>query len=85
MNLSAYRELKSVASQNKLLFFIQRKIEGNTICPLGDAAAWPVAAAIRHFRDEFEWHVTNADEAVTRNFGLAHYADGLERAVNSHI
>jgi NADH-quinone oxidoreductase subunit F len=28
----------------------QSKIEGNTICPLGDAASWPVAAAIRHFR-----------------------------------
>ena len=28
-----------------LLWDIQRKIEGNTICPLGDAAAWPVAAA----------------------------------------
>ncbi|MBS1557127.1 MAG: NADH-quinone oxidoreductase subunit NuoF [Bacteroidetes bacterium] len=31
-----------------------KKIEGNTICPLGDAAAWPVASAIRHFRKEFE-------------------------------
>jgi NADH-quinone oxidoreductase subunit F len=39
-----------------LLWDIQRKIEGNTICPLGDAAAWPVAAAIRHFRHEFEYH-----------------------------
>ena len=37
-----------------LLWDIQRKIEGNTICPLGDAAAWPVASAIRHFRQEFE-------------------------------
>ena len=46
-------ELKDI----DLLWDIQRKIEGNTICPLGDAAAWPVAAAIRHFRDEFEWHV----------------------------
>ena len=44
---------------------------------LGDAAAWPVAAAIRHFRDEFEWHITHPDEAQTRNFGLAHYADAL--------
>jgi NADH-quinone oxidoreductase subunit F len=61
-----------------LLWDIQRKIEGNTICPLGDAAAWPVAAAIRHFRDEFEWHVTHPQEAVARNFGLAHYADPLE-------
>ena len=40
-----------------LLWDIQRRIEGNTICPLGDAAAWPVASAIRHFRDEFEYHV----------------------------
>ncbi|MEZ5015357.1 MAG: NADH-quinone oxidoreductase subunit NuoF [Chitinophagales bacterium] len=41
----------------ELLWDIQSKIEGNTICPLGDAAAWPVAAAIRHFRHEFEYHV----------------------------
>jgi NADH-quinone oxidoreductase subunit F len=39
------------------LWSIQSKIEGNTICPLGDAASWPVAAAIRHFREEFEYHV----------------------------
>ncbi len=61
-----------------LLWDIQSKIEGNTICPLGDAAAWPVAAAIRHFRDEFEWHITHAQEAQVRNFGLAHYADVRE-------
>lgn len=64
-----------------LLWDIQRKIEGNTICPLGDAAAWPVAAAIRHFRDEFEWHVLNPQESQTRNYGLAHYADPLETIV----
>jgi len=63
------------SSDIDLLWDIQRKIEGNTICPLGDAAAWPVAAAIRHFRDEFEWHVSHGAEAQTRNFGLAHYAD----------
>jgi NADH-quinone oxidoreductase subunit F len=40
-----------------LLWDIQSKIEGKTICPLGEAAAWPVAAAIRHFRDEFEEYV----------------------------
>jgi NADH-quinone oxidoreductase subunit F len=65
------------SSDIDLLWDIQRKIEGNTICPLGDAAAWPVAAAIRHFRDEFEWHVSNPEECQTRNFGLAHYADAL--------
>ncbi|MDR0791852.1 MAG: NADH-quinone oxidoreductase subunit NuoF [Chitinophagaceae bacterium] len=70
---------KGKMSDIDLLWDIQRSIEGNTICPLGDAAAWPVAAAIRHFRDEFEWHVTHPEECLTRNYGLAHYAD--ERAV----
>jgi NADH-quinone oxidoreductase subunit F len=40
-----------------LLADVAKHIEGNTICPLGDASAWPVASAIRHFRDEFEQHV----------------------------
>lgn len=53
-----------------LLAEINKKIEGNTICPLGDAAAWPVAAAIRHFREEFEWHVTHREESQTRNYGM---------------
>jgi NADH-quinone oxidoreductase subunit F len=53
-----------------LLWDIQRKIEGNTICPLGDAAAWPVAAAIRHFREEFEWHVKEPKLCMTKNYGL---------------
>jgi len=72
---------KGKMSDIDLLWNIQSKIEGNTICPLGDAAAWPVAAAIRHFRDEFEWHVLNPEEAQKRNFGLANYADPLEVAV----
>jgi NADH-quinone oxidoreductase subunit F len=42
-----------------LLWDIQSKIEGKTICPLGDAASWPVASAIRHFRSEFEEYVRN--------------------------
>jgi len=66
---------KGKMSDIDLLWDIQSRIEGNTICPLGDAAAWPVAAAIRHFRDEFEWHVMYPEEAVKRNYGLAHYAD----------
>ncbi len=65
-----------------LLWDVQRKIEGNTICPLGDAAAWPVAAAIRHFRDEFEWHILHPKESQTRNYGLAHYADPLQPIVS---
>jgi NADH:ubiquinone oxidoreductase subunit F (NADH-binding) len=56
-NFKENRERRRKMEDIDLLWDIQRKIEGNTICPLGDAAAWPVAAAIRHFRDEFEWHV----------------------------
>ncbi len=69
---------KGKMSDIDLLWDVQRRIEGNTICPLGDAAAWPVAAAIRHFRDEFEWHVLNPEECLKRNYGLAHYADARE-------
>lgn len=63
-----------------LLWDVQRKIEGNTICPLGDAAAWPVASAIRHFRDEFEWHVKEPMKSQSTNYGLANYASPIEKA-----
>lgn len=53
-----------------LLVNVAKNIEGNTICPLGDAAAWPVAAAIRHFREEFEWHVQEPVKCMERNYGL---------------
>ena len=72
---------KGKMSDIDLLWDIQSKIEGNTICPLGDAAAWPVAAAIRHFRDEFEWHVMNPEDAQRRNYGLAGYAEPLRAVV----
>ena len=37
-----------------MLINIAENIEGNTICALGDAAAWPVKWTIRKFRKEFE-------------------------------
>lgn len=37
-----------------LLISVAENIEGNTICALGDAAAWPVKWTIRKFRKEFE-------------------------------
>jgi NADH-quinone oxidoreductase subunit F len=33
---------------------LTKQIEGQTICALGDAAAWPVQGLIRHFRPEME-------------------------------
>ncbi|RZM26637.1 MAG: NADH oxidoreductase (quinone) subunit F [Pedobacter sp.] len=63
-----------------LLVDVSKKIEGNTICPLGDAAAWPVASAIRHFRDEFEWHVKEPVKAMETNYGIANYAEPIKKA-----
>lgn len=37
-----------------LLCDVANHIEGNTICALGDAAAWPIKFMIQRFRDEFE-------------------------------
>jgi len=39
------------------LFDVAGRIEGNTICALGDAAAMPVKSFIKHFRDEFQYHI----------------------------
>lgn len=44
-----------------LLWDIQTQIDGKTICPLGEAASWPVASAIRHFRSEFEAYVNHPE------------------------
>jgi len=40
-----------------LLDSVADNIQGRTICALGDAAAMPVRAMIKHFRHEFEHHV----------------------------
>ena len=37
-----------------MLYELTKQIEGNTICALGDAAAWPVQGLIRHYRHEIE-------------------------------
>jgi NADH-quinone oxidoreductase subunit F len=57
--LKKFIDGKATMSDIDLLWDVQSKIEGKTICPLGEAAAWPVAAAIRHFRHEFEEYVKN--------------------------
>ncbi|MEW7981602.1 MAG: NADH-quinone oxidoreductase subunit NuoF [gamma proteobacterium symbiont of Phacoides pectinatus] len=41
----------------ELLEDVTRKIAGRTICALGDAAAMPVQGMLKHFRDEFEYHI----------------------------
>ncbi|HRB19536.1 MAG TPA: NADH-quinone oxidoreductase subunit NuoF, partial [Chitinophagales bacterium] len=60
-----------------LLWDVQSKIEGKTICPLGEAAAWPVAAAIRHFRPEFEAYINqhNTIKEVKHYYRLNNLAE----------
>ncbi|MEO8101953.1 MAG: NADH-quinone oxidoreductase subunit NuoF [Betaproteobacteria bacterium] len=42
-----------------LLLNLADQIQGRTICALGDAAAMPVRAFIKNYREEFEYHVTH--------------------------
>ncbi len=43
---------------------VANKIEGRTICALGDAAAWPVQSFIKHYRHEFEYMVENQGRSI---------------------
>ncbi len=52
--LNRFVEHNATAADIDLLLDVANNIEGNTICALGDAAAWPVQSMIRRFRDEFE-------------------------------
>ncbi|GIZ52467.1 NADH-quinone oxidoreductase subunit NuoF [Noviherbaspirillum aridicola] len=40
-----------------MLNSIADNIQGRTICALGDAAAMPVRAFVKNFREEFEYHI----------------------------
>ena len=40
-----------------LLLDLCENIAGRTICALGDAAAWPVQGMLKHYRNEFEYHI----------------------------
>ncbi len=46
------------------LLEISHRIEGHTICALGDAAAWPVQGIIRHFRHEIEARIDAYSKAA---------------------
>jgi NADH-quinone oxidoreductase subunit F len=46
-------------SDIELLNSVAENIQGRTICALGDAAAMPVRAMLKHFMPEFEYHVAH--------------------------
>ena len=43
---------------------VANKIEGHTICALGDAAAWPVQSFLKRFHHEFEYMVTHKGRSI---------------------
>lgn len=55
-----------------LILDVADNVMGNTICPLGDAAAMPAISFVKQFREEFEAHITSggcpmrAKEMTTR-------------------
>ena len=51
---------KGKATDLDLLNSVADNIQGRTICALGDAAAMPVRAMIKHFRHEFEAMIPKA-------------------------
>ena len=40
-----------------LLLSLCEGIAGRTFCPMGDAAVNPTLSTIKHFRDEYEYHI----------------------------
>jgi NADH-quinone oxidoreductase subunit F len=48
----------------QLLLDVAGRIEGHTICALGDAAAWPVQSFIKHYRNEFEYMIEHGGKSI---------------------
>ncbi len=55
---------KGQPGDDQLLLEICKQIDGRSFCGLGDAAAWPVEAAIRVFPEEFDFYIKNGRSMV---------------------
>jgi NADH-quinone oxidoreductase subunit F len=47
-----------------LLLDVANRIEGHTICALGDAAAWPVQSFLKHYKHEFEYMIDHGGRSI---------------------
>jgi NADH-quinone oxidoreductase subunit F len=47
-----------------LLLDICDQIDGRSYCGLGDAAAWPIRASIKHYRHEYEYYIQHGHSMV---------------------
>jgi len=54
-----------------LLVSVCRRIEGRTVCAFGDAAVAPVLSTIKHFRQEYETHISEKRCPFHANVQLA--------------
>ena len=54
-----------------MLVDVANKIEGHTICALGDAAAWPVQSFMKHFRHEFEYMIEHGGHSIVERLDTA--------------
>ncbi len=57
-------EGRGKAGDADLLATVANGIAGNSICPLGEAAAWPMMGFMTKFRDEFEAKIAEAGAAA---------------------
>ena len=62
--LTRITEGKGRQADLDMLLDVANKIEGHTICALGDAAAWPVQSFLRHFRHEFEYMIEHGGRSI---------------------
>jgi NADH-quinone oxidoreductase subunit F len=46
------------------LLDVANRIEGHTICALGDAAAWPVQGFLKHFKHEFQYMIEHQGRSI---------------------
>ena len=47
-----------------LLLDVANRIEGHTICALGDAAAWPVQSFLKHYKHEFQYMIEHKGRSI---------------------
>ena len=47
-----------------LLLDVANRIEGHTICALGDAAAWPVQSFLKHYLHEFKYMIEHQGRSI---------------------
>lgn len=70
--LQRFEKFEARMEDIDLLLDIANNIEGNTICALGDAAAWPVQSMIKRFRGEFEQRVMKSRTVEIGAVAVAH-------------